>query len=105
MIILCLLSSNQVGWAEMIKKRDGRRSDRVKDVERLLERVRTSGSTLETGMILLEDIEQYDDEFFAVLDGVIASEKANQRLNRVRNLELLRKQLRETRRRANTGER
>jgi hypothetical protein len=56
MIILCLLSSNQVGWAEMIKKRDGRRSDRVKDVERLLERVRTSGSTLETGMILLEDI-------------------------------------------------
>ena len=85
------------------KDSSGRRFGRAEEVEHLVAEIQRSPSPEKTGMIVLDHVGDYDDEFFEALAKLIAREQAHRRLHRVRMLEALREYLRYVRRRAREG--
>jgi hypothetical protein len=82
----------------------GRLSGRAEDIEHLVAEIKKSPSPEKTGMIVLEHIGDYDDEFFEALATMIAREEGHARLDGVRVLEALREYLLYVRRRAREGQ-
>ena len=82
----------------------GRLSGRAEEVEHLVAEIQRSPSPEKTGMIVLDHVDDYDDDFFEALAALIAREEAHHRLHRVRMLEALREYLRYVRRRAREGQ-
>jgi hypothetical protein len=79
-------------------------SGRAEEIEHLVAEIQRSPSPEKTGVIVLEHIGDYDDEFFEALAMLIAREEAHRRLDRVRVLETLREYLLYVRRRAREGQ-
>ena len=82
----------------------GRLSGRAEDVERLVAEIQRSPSPEQTGAVVLEHVDDYDDEFFECLTELITRDEAQRRLDRVRMLEAIRDYLRYVRRRAMGGQ-
>jgi hypothetical protein len=79
-------------------------SGRAEEIEHLVAQIQRSPSPEKTGVIVLEHIGDYDDEFFEALAMLIACEEAHRRLDRVRVLETLREYLLYVRRRVREGQ-
>lgn len=82
----------------------GRLSGRAKDVEHLIAEIQQSPSPEQTGAVVLEHVDDYDDEFFECLTELITREEVRRRLDRMRILEAIRDYLRYVRRRAMGGQ-
>jgi hypothetical protein len=59
---------------------------RAEDIEHIVAEIQRSPSPEKTGMIVLEHIGDYDDEFFEALATLIAREQSHRRLDRLRML-------------------
>jgi len=98
------LSRRAVEWADALEQKISRVCARVADVEHLFAEIQRSPSPEKTGVIVLEHVGDYDEEFFEALAQVIIRSKASLDLSRARKLEALQEYLRVVRRRAEEGE-
>jgi hypothetical protein len=99
-----LLSRRSVEWADALEQKISRVCARMADVEDLFAEIQRSPSPEKTGVIVLEHVADYDEEFFEALAQVIVRNKASLHLSRARNFEALQEYLRVVRRRAEEGE-
>ena len=99
-----LLSRRAVEWADALEQKISRVCARVADVEHLFAEIQRSPSPEKTGVIVLEHVGDYDEEFFEALAQVIIRSKASLDLSRARKFEALQEYLRVVRRRAEEGE-
>ncbi len=93
-----------VEWADALERKINQLSRRAEDVKHLYAEIQRSPSPEKTGAIVLEHADDYDDDFFEALAGMIARDRAHLRLSRAHNLEALCKYLGMVRRRASDGE-
>jgi hypothetical protein len=91
-------------WKNSGEDSPWRLSRRAEDIERLIAEIQRSPCPEKTGMIVLEHVGDYDDEFFEALATLIAREQAHRRHHRARMLEALREYLLYVRRRAREGQ-
>jgi hypothetical protein len=78
--------------------------DKKRDVQNLIIELEQSPSVENTGAIVLNHITDYDDDFFAALTELVASNKARGRTARAQTLEAVRDYLRYVCRRARAGQ-
>jgi hypothetical protein len=91
-------------WADAVERKINRLSGKVRDIEQLYAQIQKSPSPEETGAVVLEHVNDYDDAFFEALASVITHDKGRLCLSRVRDFEALREYLGIVRRRARHGE-